>query len=120
MAESKESFTRAESVAKWEGAAAYEAEREAVIFVFYFSPVQGVPIDRNLFLRGTGICIISIFFGFIFIVFCGAALPGCAFSLRVKEEKAVCRTAVLTASMSKEENDYPTSGMSVRTACERA
>ena len=37
-----------------------------------------------------------------------------------QEEKAVCRSALHTASMSKEQNDYPTSGMYVRTAYERA
>ena len=40
VAESEESFhTRTESVAKWsrEGRAAYGAEREALLFIFFFS-----------------------------------------------------------------------------------
>ena len=36
--ESEEIFTRTESVARWspEGRAAYEAEREALLFIFFF------------------------------------------------------------------------------------
>ena len=38
VAESEESFTRTESVARWsgEGRAAYKAEREAPLFIFTF------------------------------------------------------------------------------------
>ena len=54
VAEREESFTRTESVARWwrEGQVAYEAEREAPLFVFFclfvFDRCQlGVPIEQN-------------------------------------------------------------------------
>ena len=54
VAESEESFTRTESVARWsrEGRAAYEAEREALLFFcfcfFFDRSVQGVPIRQKI------------------------------------------------------------------------
>ena len=50
VAGSQESFTRTESVPRWSrlGRAAYEAEREALLFVCFFLPVQGVPIRQNI------------------------------------------------------------------------
>ena len=51
MAEREESFTRTESVARSsrDGRAAYEAERDALLFVFFsFRPVQGVPVWQKI------------------------------------------------------------------------
>ena len=50
VAESEESFTRADSVTRWsrEVRAAYEAEREALLLDFFlFWPVLGVPIKQT-------------------------------------------------------------------------
>ena len=97
-------------------------EREALLYVYFlfFDRRKVFQSDRKIVHEGTGIFFLSIFFGFIFIVF-AVLLCRAVLSLSMsKEEKAVFRTAVHTASMSKEEKDYPTSGMYVRTACERA
>ena len=99
--ESGENFTRTKSVARWSrgGRAAYEAEREAMLYVFFvlfFTSARCSNQTENDFMRGRGIFFLPNFFGFIFIVFCGAAVPCCAFSL------------VHTASISEEENDPPT------------
>ena len=71
VAESEESFTRTESVAKWsrEGRAAHEAEKEALLFDFFplLIGAKGVPIRQEV--RGRGFFFLSIFFRFIFIVF---------------------------------------------------
>ena len=77
--------------------------------------------QRKLFHEGTRIFFLSNFFGFNFIVFAVLLLWRAVLSLSMsKEENIVFRTAVHTASMSKEGKDYPTSGVDVRTACERA
>ena len=62
VADSEESFTRTESVASWspEGRAGYEAEREALLFVFLlFRPVRTIPVVP-CFLHLFALSIISI------------------------------------------------------------
>ena len=83
VAESKESFTRTESVARWsrEGRVAYEAEREALLYDFLlFDRCKVFQSDRKLFHEGTGILFSSQFFRFHLHCFCGAPVPCCAFS----------------------------------------
>ena len=91
VAEGEESFTRTESVARWsrEGLAAYEAEGEALPFVFFFFFF----FDRcKVFQSGKtklrtgevrGFFFLPEIFGVILHGFCGAAVPRCAFSFFV-------------------------------------
>ena len=73
VAENDESFSRTESVARWsgEGRAAYETEREALLFNFlFFRPVQGSQSGEKMLHEGTGILFfLSYKIGLIFIVF---------------------------------------------------
>ena len=73
MAESKEIFTQTESVARWsrEGRVAYEADREALPYHFFYF-LTGARCSNqaeNNFMRGRGFCFLPTFFGVIFIVF---------------------------------------------------
>ena len=62
-------------MARWsrEGRAAYEAEREALLYVFFlflfFDRCKVFQSDRKIFHEGAGIFFLFDFFGFIFIVF---------------------------------------------------
>ena len=85
VAEWEESFTRTESVARWprERLAAYEAVREALMFVFFFltgARCSNETINNNV--RSDGDCFILFMFSFSFglHLYCGA-LPFCAFYL---------------------------------------
>ena len=90
VAESKENFTPTESVARGsrEGRVAYEAETEALLYVFFkiyiyiyiFDRCKVFQSDRKLFHEGTGILFSSQFFRFHLHCFCGAPVPCCAFS----------------------------------------
>ena len=56
VAKWEESFTRTESVVRWsrDGRAAYEAKRDALLFVLFVLDrrrVQGVPVRRKLLLE---------------------------------------------------------------------
>ena len=81
------SFTRNEPVARWsrEGAAAYEAEREALVFIYFLFFFDWCKVFRGqtiIIREGTGIFfVLSDFFRFHLNCFCGAAAaPCCAFS----------------------------------------
>ena len=52
-------------------------EREALLYVYFlvFDRRKVFQSDRKIVHEGTGIFFLSIFFGFIFIVFCGTAVP---------------------------------------------
>ena len=71
VAESKESFTRTKSEARWsrEGRTAYEAERKALLFVFFFFDrclvFQSV---RKLLRERDGDFFLSGIFGFIYYI----------------------------------------------------
>ena len=117
MAKSKESFTRTESVARWsrEGRAAYEAEREALLFdLFRFFFLNGVRCSNqagNEYTSGDGdFFYLSEIFGFIFIVF---AVLLC-FRFRTYEYRHTDIQHI------KSRKKYPTWGMYIRTTCERA
>ena len=96
VAQSKEGFTRTESVASWsrEGRAAYEAESEALLFLFlFFLQVQGVPIrQKNISQKGRGFFFLSeIICDFIYIVFavllCRAVLSRFSYIHHIKKRK---------------------------------
>ena len=110
VTDSKGSYTWTESVARWsqEGRAAYEAEREALLLFFcFFGRCMVFQSGRKCLHGRDGDCfVISENSGFIYIAFCGAAVPCCAFSFFVNR---ACR-------VSKEEKTYPTWGTYVRTA----
>ena len=68
VADSEESFTRTESVASWsrEGWVGYEAEREALLYVFiflFFDRCKVFQSDIKLFHKGAGIFVLFNFFG---------------------------------------------------------
>ena len=73
MAESKENFTRTESVARWsrKGRAVYEAEREALLYDFFifFTCARCYNQTEKGFVRGRGLLFLPNFYGCIFIVF---------------------------------------------------
>ena len=69
MAESEDNFLRTESVETWplEGRAAYEAEREALLYyTFFFFFFTGARYYSNqtlyYFMRGAGFVFLDIFF----------------------------------------------------------
>ena len=111
VAESEESFTLTESVARLsrEGRAVYEAEREALLFDFFIFVRSGksVPAREKLLHEGTGIFFLCKHFGFIFIVFAVLLCKRC-FLFRAYSKHA---------SISKEETSRPTRVSYIRTAC---
>ena len=127
VAESKESFTRTESVARWsrEGRAVYEAEREALLYVF-FVVVDWCKVfqsDRKLFHEGTGFFFFPTFsVSFPLLLRCCCAVLLCravlSFSMS-KEEKAVRRTAVHTRMSKRKRITLPRVCTYVRHVSER-
>ena len=86
MAESEESFTWTESLARWsrEGRAAHEAEREALLFIFFLSfdrwsdRCKVFQPGRKIFQERDGdVFFLLEFVFFILRLFCGAAVPLC-------------------------------------------
>ena len=82
VAESEESFPRTESVARWSrvGRAAYEAEREYLLFDFFFDRSKVFQSGRKISLEGTACFFFLSNVLFQFHCFSGAAVPCCALS----------------------------------------
>ena len=83
VAEREESLTRTEPVATWsrEGWAAYEADREALLFVhFFLTGARCSNEAQHTYVRGRGF-ISFLILRFNFHCFCGAAVPCCASSV---------------------------------------